>query len=707
MTRKPTALLSVFLVLAILLCACKSTGKNNSEGSDVNMSSDEMLSGEPGSDEPGTESGTEAEGSTAPGASNGTEATASKGASKASGASVPADGGVVSRPPVPTKTVTVNISEYAAYGDAHAMISEAITSISGKSNVAIIKGEPTNYRLLLEKNKTYVMNTALNFVGSKNIEIDGNGSTLVWTRETVGLYFNGSANVKITNMNLDYDPLPYTQGVVTNVSGNDVTLKVDAGYPSDPAYFNNSAGNDGLIWCSILQRSDGGVLPGGATSTAFTQNMTRIDATTVKLKKNFVSQVAGDLKKDSVIAIYHRGPSVIIVDHCTGMSFTNMNVYTSPGFGVSEGSSETSTYYTKFNIIPGPTPKGATEKRMRSVNADGLHFGNTKKGPIIDNCVITHLGDDCINVQGFYFHVLAISGKKITVTPKWDTPLTVGETIEGYKDPDYTSLGTAKITAFAKRNDSSMKEKIKQMYLYGDPTLGDDTLVYDITLDKALAFKVGDHITSLDRIGDGTVVKNSTFGYNRARGIVVKAPNAVIENNKITGNNMPAIVAAAELLWCESGFPVNMVIRNNTITNVGIAADMLHTDKIDMLGSIIVTISPPNNITGFAYNSPIKNVTIEGNVINGTGIWGIFALYCDGLKIRNNTINRPFMNGFGPNKIGNMYGITPTGGIFIGKSKSVTVTGNKITGAPAQITEAVTVHSTNSGVTNNSNSLAH
>lgn len=613
--------------------------------------------------------------------------------------------GTTTRLPTPTKTITVNISEFEMYGDDQTVLSQAISTVSGRSTASALKGEAVSYKLQLAKGKRYKLNSTISLDSVNNIEVDGHSSTLVWNGEIPAFYMRNCQNVKLSNFSIDYDPLVYTQGVVEKIEGNSITLKIDAGYPTSTAFLNNKNGNDGLIWSNIHQRSDGGVLSGAPHSYAYATNAQSLGGNRIKLTKNFVSAPNGrGLVVGDVISLFHRGPSTIITSECAKLSFINVNIYGAPGFGVSESGGEGGSVYKNVKIVPGPKPSGATANRVRSVNADGMHWGNTKIGPVLDSCTITHGGDDGINIQGFFFHVLAANGNRLTVSPKWDTPLQVGETIEGYKEDGYVAIGTAKVKAFSKRNDPSKESEIRKLYQYYDHTLGDPTLLYDITLDKSLNVVKGDHITSLDRIGSGAVIKNCKFGYNRARGIVVKGRDIVIENNTIIGNNLPAIVAHADILWCESGFPVNVKIRNNNIVNSTVCSDVITNDGQDQIGSILVNVSPPTNVTGFYNCYQNKNILIERNKINSTQVYGIFAINCDGINIKNNIITNPFKNGAG--KVGSLYGIVPKSGIFVGKSKNVTATGNTVSGAPAFVTKAVEIHSTCSGkISETGNSL--
>lgn len=697
--RSGACLLTAALCLAAFTCGCSrsdpspSSGQESSGGSKSSMSTQETQ-GSAQSTSASSQTGGTA--NTTAGKDPGGKPTTARTTAKGNPTS-PAPSG---------QTETISIADYKDYGSDENMLSAALSDAVVKSAMSVTMGQPKTFRLLLEKNHTYKVGSTLNMTGAQNVEIDGNGSTIYWTQPVTAFYLSECQGVKFSNLSIDYDPLPYTQGVVESVSGNSVVLKVDEGYPSDPAFFRRDLGGDGLLWSNIHQRSDGGVLAGAPASIAFpTNSVEGMSGGRLKLTNTFLSAPGRSIQQGDLLSIFHRGATTVLTNECAGLVFTNVNIYSSPGFGVNEGSGDCGTVFRNCKIVPGPKPAGATQERIRSVNADGMHWGNVKKGPTLENCTITHGGDDGINIQGFFFHVLTVAGNKIVVSPKWDTPLKVGETIEGY-DAQYNAIGTAKITAFRAYNDSSKVSQIEALYRDYDKATYDRSLLYEITLDKALNLSYGSHITSLDRIGSGAVVRNCTFGYNRARGIVVKGHDIVIENNKIIGSDLPAIVAHADILWCESGFPVNVTIRNNTIINNALSLDVTNSTNVDMLGSILVGVARPENSTGFFPCYGNKNIVIEGNTIQNTRVWGIFATNCDGITIRNNTISKPFSAGFG--RMGELYNLTPQGAIFLGKSQNITVSGNKVTGAPAELIEAVTIDASCSNIKSNTgNSLSH
>ncbi|MHB1454407.1 MAG: right-handed parallel beta-helix repeat-containing protein [Saccharofermentanales bacterium] len=700
----------IFTMTALLAASALSCTRNISPS--ISLSGSEagsslLQSGTPSNDsteETSPMSTTDSSNASDPSDSGPATSTGSAGSSSSAGNSSSTAASASSSNTGEPKTINVDIAEFEEYGDDYLVLSQAIKTVSMRSSMSIMNKENVEYRLVLKK-KTYRIDQTLVLTGTSNIEIDGQGASLIFTKAVSALYMSECQNVSFTNMTVDYDPLVCTQGIVQKITDSKVQVKIDDGYPTDISFLNNTKGNDGLIWSTVHDKTTGGVLPGAPHSYAYSTNARSLGGRDIEFTQVFVSTSKGrQLQVGDLISLFHRGPSTVVTGNCSRLSFTNFNVYASPGFGFSiSGGGDGASIFNNVDIIPGPKPAGATQNRVRSVNADGMHFGNVKDGPQIINCTITHTGDDCVNIQGFFFHILSVSGNTLIVTPKWNTPLKVGETIEGYKDDGYGSVGTAKIVKFTARNDSSRTTEIRKAYLNYDHTIGDDTLIYEITLDKKLSLVKGDHITSLDRLGSGAIIRNSKFGYNRARGVVVKGQDILVEGNTFIGSHLPAIVAHADIYWCESGFPVNLIIRNNTITSMVLSSDVIQSDRIDQIGAILVTVTPPTNVTGFYNNHQNRNILIEGNKITNTQVYGIFAVNCDTLTIRNNTITNPFMNGFG--NVGNLYPITPDSGIFVGMSSNVTVTGNTVIQGNTVLANAVTIHPNCTGTIKNSGNL--
>lgn len=145
-----------------------------------------------------------------------------------------------------------------------------------------------------------------------------------------------------------------------------------------------------------------------------------------------------------------------------------------------------------------------------------------------------------------------------------------------------------------------------------------------------------------------------------------------------------------------------MTIKHEFEGNSAICSNMILNAK-DQIGSILVSVAPENNLTGFYNNYNNKKILIEENIITNTQVYGICAINGENVTIRNNVITNAFMNGAG--NVGSFYGFTPKSGIFVGKSSNVYVTGNTVY-ASATTTQAVEIYSNCLGtIVNTGNTL--
>ncbi len=603
------------------------------------------------------------------------------------------------------EVVTVDISQYESAGDDAEVLNTAFSKVANLSLAADLQGKNTKYVLKL-KNKTYKIDATLYLKNANNMEIDGNGAKLVWTRIVPGVEITGGKNVLFKNLSVDYDPLPFTQGVVASINGSTVVVTIDKGYSMDVDQLNSTQYKDGTIYLNIHDRETGGVAVDTCHTYSF-KNAKKVSSNQISLTKNWGGVGGGRaLAVGDVVSVFPFGCNVFSIKTGNTIDFTNVNVYggNHSAFRIEGGVGN--NHFTNVKVVPGDKPKGATQERLKSVGGDAIHIANVAVGPTLNGCTITHCGDDNMNVHGYFYHVLKVEGKTITVTPKWNNEYEEGETIAVYDADSYVSKGTAKITKFTSAKDPSLKNAILAAYANCYSGLSSDTLVYIIELDKQLNIKVGDHINSLDSIGSGMTVRNCTMGYTRARGILVRGSNVLIENNTFIRTSGPGVMIKPELSWCEGGFSTNVTIRNNKFKDTSTASNEIY-NRSSQIGAVTIGIGPElNGPGGFFQSYELKDITVEGNTFENSRVYAVSALNCNGITIKNNTIINPFSNGLGV--VGSEYSVKPNSAILVAMSKDITVTGNKVTGARREITQAVEIHSNCTGrKVNSGNTLSN
>ena len=114
------------------------------------------------------------------------------------------------------------------------------------------------------------------------------------------------------------------------------------------------------------------------------------------------------------------------------------------------------------------------------------------------------------------------------------------------------------------------------------------------------------------------------MGHNRARGLLIKASDGVIESNIIEGVEGWAVQIAPEYEWMEGGCSKDMVVKGNVFRDNG--------------GGVL--LAGNNGARKPLPADSHRNVAITGNAISGS-VNGIAVVGCTGLDVRGNTINLP------------------------------------------------------------------
>src|SRR5258708_22345697 len=149
-------------------------------------------------------------------------------------------GGPSRAQPAPGTGATVfDMASFLGAGvDADAAFAKALAAISKVAGETAKAGGPVHIVFNLGKNATYRITRPLAFKALHGFELNGNGAQLINTTRESTLTISGCSHVTIRDLTIDYDPLPFTQETVAvfDKAALQITVKVDAGYPDDPAF---------------------------------------------------------------------------------------------------------------------------------------------------------------------------------------------------------------------------------------------------------------------------------------------------------------------------------------------------------------------------------------------------------------------------------------------------------------------------------------
>jgi hypothetical protein len=154
--------------------------------------------------------------------------------------------------------------------------------------------------------------------------------------------------------------------------------------------------------------------------------------------------------------------------------------------------------------------------------------------------------------------------------------------------------------------------------------LSSQAQVFKLTLDRAVPLPMGSGVCSGQRVGNGCLVKGCDFGYNRSRGIIIKASQAKVIGNTITHGWMAAVLVAPEFFyWHEAASSSDVQIEGNSI--IGCRCPAIE---------VVATGGGGKLLPSGAH----RNITISRNTI-AQSVWpNIHVTSTDGLVIENNRL---------------------------------------------------------------------
>ncbi len=476
----------------------------------------------------------------------------------------------------------------------------------------------------------------LKFFGVSEVTIIADGVEMICTETTRALTIENCTNLTVRGLTIDYDPLPYTQGKIIEISPDrkSHTIQIAEGYPS-------------AALAQVLKHAvfspDGALKYGNYYQfklEVLAENILKISG--LERAKDGNEQV-GDLV---AIGIRHAPggfePHAVGCDGSKNTVLENITLYASPVFGFLETHCDGSTYRNcRIDRRPPETDLVKREPRLRSLNADAYHSKFAKKGPQILGCTGRWQGDDCVNVCGAYHLITKATADTLRVLAKQSMDIEPGDpvelvTVDGRRIPDAKVLSVTRSGKASSEETASLKKlpllaRIQRFL----------TDAYEIKLDRSVELPFGSVIGSMNRMGNGFAVKNCTFGDTRSRGILAKASFGEISGNILTNCGMQAIKIAPEYQWLESGHSSGMVISNNTIINSGMEAIHIHALKdypahkdIIIIGNTIRgDVCPAISIVG------VNGGTVQSNIIErtdgGRATFPIVLEHCENVMVKD------------------------------------------------------------------------
>lgn len=498
----------------------------------------------------------------------------------------------------------------------------------------------------------------ISVTGATNLRIEGSGpGTVILSPSPSNSLFGffNSRGIVLKNFSISGDPLPFTQATVTGISENRLFFEyeIHKGYPElTPAtalktvYFFDAK--------TRLWKRD--------VPDVYVVSNTILSPTRGQLFKptrpgNRMFDYS-DIQVGDRLAFCIRGAGVVFRG-CEDVRIEDVDILAAPG-GVLCRYMRGENYF-RFNIRRGPKPEGAVEEPLMASSADGFNYAVGTKGPVVERCDFSYMGDDSVNIHGTVVPVVAVeSPTRFWITQRYSDSLAFFDMIEPgqharlLKFGNFDILGDFPILSVTHDpgQTNRMTDEQVRHWSYASTSPGyfrDRNLFkyYRVDLKKPMTgLKAGDGFSVPELECPNYVIRGCYFHDHRAMGLRVQSGEGLIENNTFERVKYSAIQIGPEYYyWGETGWVQNVIIRSNRIFDVGYDQSFYSPYGRSMGALAIYTSRPAMDdkdvsaeILALPQVSLNSNLQITGNVIDTCALAGITVMGGHRIVIASNVI---------------------------------------------------------------------
>ncbi|MBT7068691.1 MAG: right-handed parallel beta-helix repeat-containing protein [Verrucomicrobia bacterium] len=556
------------------------------------------------------------------------------------------------------------VKDYGAKGDGETddgpAIRKAVAAAVAAAPGSKVVFEKRRYRLGRAKVDYHI---SLN--GVKGLTIEGNGAELINNPWNNIVKLEECEDVTVRGFVLDCDPLPFTQGTITDVDAKNGSflLKIQEGY-DNPVEVYRKIGKAKPHWgWGVCMDPEKRIRKADAVMHFHIESVTSVSAMQVA-----TSPVARSRRERGPRHVVPESPllaregyrgggdsllQVQLLDSARkhaaelakGDRFVITLKYGGHGacFAVSRSKNcrlEDNTIYTaKYGMthslsdnrgrihVKGVkiTFKPGTD-RLISTPKDGFHCKHNAVGPIIEDGLYEGMLDDTINISVCPYWVRKdLGGNRYLIAEVAFSPRK-GDTLMAYRPkPGTMTMGLVVEEVVPQPTPKGMRGKWNIVTL--------NKPIPDLGLHTGGNLFPGGHdklvltgLYNIDASGKDYIIRGNTFGPQRRHAVLARSSGGLIENNVINGVGGSGVALNNEIgSFYEGPLPSDTVIRNNTFADTFFDSIKIYTN---------------------GKGAVAKNITITGNTISGwhtdpraeNSASAINLRNVDGVVIENNTI---------------------------------------------------------------------
>ncbi len=508
----------------------------------------------------------------------------------------------------------------------------------GKKQITIAKGHYRFDKTIGDRKPMHIL-----WEDMQGVSLDFSNSTFWFENQATGIFLKRNSDCTIKNLTLDWAPLPYVQGRIMAIDHKKqhLHIKLDDGYDPDknaPLVSNPKARWRGLVFDPATRKLKDRVIgfslynnwekrtPEGYQITSFRGFYG------IKLKDSGIE--VGD-----EIAMVKRKGRAVRIEFCHNNTMENITLHASGFVGFVQKLGTGTATFRNIQIVRRPDTN-----RLISCNADGININNMENGPLLENCKVEYLGDDCVNVHSAYNRVVwQDTSNQLTMTqmnPNAISKANSGKPVKIIFFDRSTMKKLAQRTITAAQNidaypvdQSKVLFDLKDWFHSGDAAMFRPDIktapATRITLDQPITIS-GDVIaTCPEFISAGAVIRNGHFSDTIARGIRLQGPHALIENNVIQNTRGYGLSMSGQpSFWGEGPYVHSTVARGNTFINCA-------NDTTDKNHPVIMVQQQGDYTANFTQ----YDITLKNNLIKDAPAMGIMVRGVKDITITDNTID--------------------------------------------------------------------
>ena len=437
-------------------------------------------------------------------------------------------------------------------------IREAIAAAKEAGPGAVVQLDSGVYRVATSD--TDRGNTVFHVNEVKGLTIQGQeGTELIVTEPRAACFVSHSSeDFFIKDLTIDYDPPPFTQGVVVEVNTDEgwFALDITEGFPtlSEPWFAMAPVpfGRWGMIFDPEERR-----LKTNAPDFIFVPDWEHYEDRVYRIfpVEDQVNRLNHMDVGDRFVHMARGGGGTLFFAECRNSGVENVVVHTSPALVLGSQASDRIIARGLHILFREGTD------RLLTANADGVHVQQNLRGPIIEDCVFEGMADDSVNL--YYY------------------PNTVKEVIS---DTEFLVQGGGLVRPgdmlqFFESYDGRVLGEARVLHSEG-PHTGEVHIIIDRPVASLEAGQMqgaiaghegreGTTVFNLSRCNRGFVIRNNVFRMHRRHGMMIKAPNGIIEGNlidRVAGNG---IVIGNDADWPEGVIPNDVLVQHNEFRDIG------------------------------------------------------------------------------------------------------------------------------------------